>query len=81
MKTSGLWVVVVVMQGLILLGQWTGSGVISPAHAASVPDLPDAAGQRVQTVEQLKQLNTKMDRLLEVLESGKLQVKVAEPAK
>lgn len=75
MNSSKLLVAVVAMQGLILLGQWTGSGPLSPANA----QVPEQLAQREQTVEQLKELNAKMDRLIEILDGGKLQVRLATP--
>jgi len=69
--TSKLLVAVVVLQGLILAGQWTGSGPISPAHA----QIPDAAGQREKMIDELKTLNGKMDAMVELLKSGEIRVK------
>ena len=57
---------------MILLGQWTGSGPLTPAHA----QIPDAGGQRNQIIEELRSLNAKVDRLAETLRSGEVQVKV-----
>jgi len=75
MNSSKLLVAVVVLQGLILLGQWTGSGPLSPTWA----QIPDAGGQRNQMIDELKAVNAKLDKLLDVLQSGKLQVRaVAE---
>jgi len=73
MKTTKLLIAIVVLQSLILLGQWTGYGPVSPAHA----QVPDAGAQRLQIVDELKALNAKMDKLIETLESGKVQVKLA----
>jgi hypothetical protein len=74
MKTAKLLTVVVVLQGLILLGQWTGNGVpsvVTPAQA----QIPDAGGQRIEIINQIKELNGKVDRLIGILESGKLEVR------
>jgi hypothetical protein len=74
MKTTKLLTVVVVLQGLILLGQWLGApSLLSPAQA----QVPDSGAQRVQIIEELKALNGKTERLISLLESGKLQVRVA----
>jgi hypothetical protein len=74
MKTTKLLTVVLLLQGLILMGQWLGApSLVSPAHA----QVPDAGAQRVEMITELKGLNAKMDRLIAVLESGKLEVKVA----
>lgn len=79
MNSSRLLAVVAVLQGLILFGQWSQGGG-TPAHAADAPAaFGDAAGQRVQMIEELKTMNGKMDKLIGLLESGKLQVQVAQP--
>ena len=73
MKTTKLLTVVVILQGLILMGQWLGApSVVSPAQA----QIPDAGAQRLAIVKQLEALNAKTDRLIGLLESGKLQVRV-----
>ena len=76
MNTARILVVIVVLQGLILMGQWTGSGPLTPAQA----QVPDAGAQRIQMIEELRRLNGKMDVLVEKLESGKLQVRVEAAA-
>ncbi len=78
--TSRLLGTIVVMQALTLLGQWTATPSLStPALAANPSSFPDPGARQVQMVEELKALNGKMDRLLTVLESGKLQVQAVEP--
>ena len=73
MNTTKLLTVVVILQGLILLGQWLGApSVLSPAQA----QIPDAGGQRSQIIRELEQLNAKTDKMLSILDSGKLQVQV-----
>lgn len=74
MKTNKLLVGVLVLQGLILIGQWTGSGYLTSAQA----QIPDPANRQMQMVDELKELNTKMDKLVGILEGGDLQVKVAK---
>jgi hypothetical protein len=69
--TSKLLLAVVALQGLILAGQWTGSGPVSPAHA----QIPDAAGQREKIIDELKTLNGKVDVMVELLKSGEVRVK------
>ncbi len=66
-------VAVVVLQGLILFSQWNGSSPVTPAYA----QIPDAGAQRREVIEEMKSLNTKMDKLMELLESGRVQVKMA----
>ena len=74
MKTNKLLVGVLVLQGLILIGQWTGTGYLTSAQA----QIPDPANRQMQMVDELKELNTKMDKLVGILEGGDLQVKVAK---
>jgi hypothetical protein len=71
---SKLLIAVVALQSLILLSQWTGS-TVQPVHA----QIPDAGGQRQQIVDELKTLNGKMDRMIETLKSGEIQVRTAKP--
>ncbi len=73
---SKLLCLVVVLQGLILLGQWTGGRGILPEAQAQVPD---PANRQLQMLEELRGLNAKVDRVVTALESGELQVKVARP--
>jgi hypothetical protein len=72
MQSSKLLVAVLVLQGLMLVGQWTSQGPVTPAHA----QIPDAGGQRQQMVEELRNVNQKLDKLVQILETGKVQVQV-----
>ncbi len=75
MKTSKLLVAVIALQGLILIGQWSGgTAMLSMAHA----QVPDPANRQMQMIDELKQLNSKMDELVGLLRDGDLQVKVAK---
>ena len=75
MKTSKLLVAVIALQGLILIGQWSGgASMLSTAQA----QVPDPANRQMQMIDELKTLNGKMDELMQVLRSGDLQVKVAK---
>ena len=74
MKSAKLLTVVIVLQALILVGQWLGApSLVSPAQA----QIPDAGGQRQEIISLLKGTNDKLDRLIGILESGKLEVRVA----
>ena len=75
MKTNKLLATIVVLQGLILIGQWSGgTSMLSTAQA----QVPDPANRQMQMIEELKTMNGKMDELMQVLRSGDLQVKVAK---
>lgn len=77
MKTSAnrLLVIIIALQALTLLGQWTGSPRIAPAAA----QVPDAGAQRLQMLDEFRTMNQKLDRLVTLLESGKLQVVASLP--
>ena len=70
--TTRLLTAVVVLQVLTLAGLWTGQPRVSQAEAS----IPDPGGQREQMIAELKATNAKLDRLVGLLESGKLEVKV-----
>ena len=75
MKTNRLLGFIIVLQGVILLGQWTGSPRIAQAGA----QIPDPGAQRLQMLDEQKATNEKLDRLINLLESGKLQVIASMP--
>jgi hypothetical protein len=53
--------------------------------SAAVAQIPDQGAQLLQLIDETKSLNTKMDRLVQLLEGGKLEVRVkpedAKPAR
>lgn len=65
---------VVFLQVLTLLGLWTGQTGVSPAKAV----VPDPGAQREAMVAEQKATNQKLDALIDLLKSGKLEVKVAD---
>ncbi|MBC7785599.1 MAG: hypothetical protein H7144_17340 [Burkholderiales bacterium] len=73
MKTSGSpWLKILIgMQALILLTLWGGR-----APAAAVAQLPDPAAQRERQIDEMKSINQKLDKLLELLPAGQVQVRV-----
>ena len=75
MNPTHRWLaVIVVLQGLILLSHF-GSTMPTPAYA----QIPDAGAQRNQIIDELRTLNGKMDKLMAMLESGKVQAQVKTP--
>jgi hypothetical protein len=81
MRTNKLLAAILVLQIVTLLNQWLGSP-ISTAQA----QLPDAGAQRYEMIDQLKISNDrlkgiddKLDKLVSIFDSGKLQVQVANP--
>jgi hypothetical protein len=76
MKTSKLLVVMMILQLVIIAGQWLGTpSVIGTAQGQQI----DAARDRVQTLEAMRSIDGKMDKLIDLLDSGKLQVQVVAP--
>jgi hypothetical protein len=75
MKATKAWVVVVTLQVLILLGQWVGVPSASRVQA----QVPDSGAQQLQIIDSLKSIDTKLDRIGDLLASGKLQVKATLP--
>jgi hypothetical protein len=62
------------LQILILMGQWFGNGAPTPALA----QIADSGAQRSQMIQQLKDINDKLDLLVKVLGDGKLQVSLRD---
>ena len=76
MKTSRLLVVVIALQGLLLVGQWLGTpGYLTSANA----QVTDPGRDRLQMLDEMKSVNGKLDKLIAILDSGDLQVKVVQP--
>lgn len=67
--------VVVALQAITILGLWVTPNWTSTAQA----QIPDAGAQRNQMIDELRTMNGKMDKLMAILEGGKIQVR-SEPA-
>ena len=81
MNTQKLLTVVLVLQIITLLNQWFG-GPISKVRA----QIPDAGAQQMEIIDQLKTSNEtlrgiddKLDKMVSIFQSGKLQVAVSKP--
>ena len=74
MNTNRLLAAVLVLQVVTLAGQWGGKpALVSDAHA----DLPpDPGAQRAAQTEHLKSIDAKLERLIGVLDGGRLKVEV-----
>jgi hypothetical protein len=78
MKHTRLLTFILVLQLLTFFGRWVDWSYVTPAYAQGTSD---AGSQRQQLIEQQKETNQKLDKLISLLESGKLQVTVAEESK
>ena len=76
--TQRLLSAVVALQVVTLLSSWTGNSTIKPAVAG---DIPDPGSRQMQMIDELKQLNSKVGRVADFLESGRLKVVVPDPDK
>ena len=63
---------VLVLQVLTLLGLWTGQPQAAEVHAA----IPDPGAQREAQLTEQKETNEKLDKLMELLKSGDVKIKV-----
>jgi hypothetical protein len=77
-NTQRLLTAVVALQVVTLFTSWTGNATLAPTVAA---DIPDPGARQMAMVDELKQLNSKLGRLTDFLESGKLKVVVPDPDK
>ena len=75
-KIYRLLTVVIVLQGMILAGQWLGNGsYLSSANA----QVTDPGRDRQQLIDEVRKTNEKLDKLAGILSSGNLQVRVVQP--
>ncbi|HZN68498.1 MAG TPA: hypothetical protein VFB66_24660 [Tepidisphaeraceae bacterium] len=72
MNTNRLLAAVLVLQVVTLAGQWGGH-----ARDARADLPPDPGAQRVAQTEELKQINQSLNRLIGLMESGRVEVKVS----
>jgi hypothetical protein len=71
MNSTKLLVVIAGLQVLTVAGQWLGQTSALPVASAQVPD---AGGQRLEMIEQLKGTNARLDKMIALMESGNLKV-------
>lgn len=75
MSSQTKWLGVIVgLQLFTLIGQWVGG----PTVPAAMAQVPDAGAQRNQIIDELHALNLRMDKLIGILTSGNVQVKVGK---
>jgi hypothetical protein len=78
MKTSKLLGIVIALQVLLLIGQWVAPS--SSTARADIP-MPNPSERQLAMLDELKTLNGKVDRLIGLLQSGTVEVKVAKSDK
>jgi hypothetical protein len=76
MKTNKLLVIVIVLQLVMLAGQWLDGPRMLPAAQA---EPFNAGADRQAMLDALKSIDNKMESIVSVLNSGNLQVKVVNP--
>ena len=75
MKTERTLGIILVLQTLTLLSQWVGVPSLSQSNA----QVPDGGAQRAATIDELRSVNTKLDKLMTVLTDGSLKVRLIQP--
>jgi hypothetical protein len=76
MSNTRLLTVVVALQGVLIAGQWLGApGYLSSAHAQGT----NPAQDRLDLLDELHGVNAKLDKMVDILSSGDLQVRVVVP--
>ena len=72
LNTTSRWLgIIVLLQIVTMLSQWTA---IPNARA----QVPDAGAQQQQIIDQLRGTNEKLEKVISILSSGKLQVRMAK---
>ena len=74
MKFERMLVVVIVLQVMILASQWVGQPMTPAAHAQGF----NPSERQLAILDEAKATNTKLDKLIAVLQSGDVQVKVVK---
>lgn len=76
MKSSKVLGFVLVMQVVIVIGQWAGQPAARSAKADV--NIPNPGERQLAILDELRTLNGKMDRLLSVVQSGDMKVEVTK---
>ena len=75
-KIQPTFTVLLALQVIVLISQWSGVGATSPNVAMA--QIADSGAQRAQIIEQLKLVNENLDKMSNLFAGGKLQVHVAD---
>lgn len=73
-SSSKLLGIVIVLQALLLIGQW-----VNPSASTARADISNPSERQLAMIDELKTLNNKVDRLISLLQSGTIEVKVTKP--
>ncbi|HEY8750412.1 MAG TPA: hypothetical protein VIM11_20680 [Tepidisphaeraceae bacterium] len=78
MKTSKLLGIVIALQVMLLVGQW-----VSPSASVARADIPmpNPSERQLAMLDELRTLNGKVDRLIGLLQSGTVEVKMSKSDK
>ena len=76
MKSSKMFAFVLVMQVVIVIGQWAGQPAARTARADV--NIPNPGERQLAILDELRSINGKMDRLLTVVQSGDMKVEVTK---
>jgi len=63
----------IVLQFAVILAMWLGP--VRPAQA----QIPDPAAQREKIIDELSDSNARLDKIIDLLSGGKLQVQIVKP--
>ena len=75
MKNNRLLVIIVALQLMIIAGQWLeGPKMLPTAQAEPF----NAGADRQAMIDQMKSVDSKLDSIVSILNSGNLQVKVVQ---
>jgi hypothetical protein len=78
-KSQKLLTGVLVLQGLLLAGQWLGQPSLGQARGEG--NIMNPSERQIQMIEELRALNAKVDKMNATLTSGEMTVKVAKDEK
>ena len=73
MNRYTLLVSLILLQFAVILGMWLG-----PVRQAQA-QIPDPAAQREKIIQELADSNARLDKIIDLLSGGKLQVQIVKP--
>jgi hypothetical protein len=72
-STPKLLGIVIALQVMLLIGQW-----VNPSASTAMAQVSNPSERQYAMIDELKSLNSKVDRLISLLQSGNVEVKVAK---